>query len=85
MTDNTTADQRQKAAQALDQSRQRVMFAAWVDIRRGDPDAALRLLGDHLEGACDIDGPEWEAGETGAQWLAKATAGPQGKPESQGM
>jgi hypothetical protein len=58
---------------SLSEAHERVMFAAWIDLRRGDPDAARQLLNEQLEGHCDVDGPEW-SGETGAQWLAKATA-----------
>lgn len=44
----------------------RVMFAAGIDIRRGEPGAARRLLGEHLG---VWDGLPWDGTETGAQYL----------------
>ena len=47
-------------------SHERVMYAAVIDIRRGQPGAARRLLGEQLDG---WDGPEWDGTETGAEYL----------------
>jgi hypothetical protein len=49
-------------------SHERVMYAATIDLIRGDPESALRTLDEQLDG---WDGAPWNAAETGAQWLER--------------
>lgn len=49
-------------------SHERVMNAARIDLMRGDPNAAGRLLLEQLDG---FDGPEWDGRETGMKWLER--------------
>jgi hypothetical protein len=53
-------------------SHERVMYAAAIDIRHGQPGAARRLLGEQLDG---WDGPQWDGTETGAQYLERTREG----------
>lgn len=53
-------------------SHERVMYAAAIDIRHGQPGEARRLLGEQLDG---WDGPEWDGTETGAQYLERTREG----------
>jgi hypothetical protein len=53
-------------------SHERVMYAAAIDIRHGQPGAARRLLGDQLDG---WDGPGWDGTETGTQYLERTREG----------
>lgn len=48
---------------------ERVMFAAGIDIRRGQPGAARVLLGEQLGGSDGM--PPWDGTETGAQYLER--------------
>jgi hypothetical protein len=49
-------------------SHERVMYAATIDLIRGDPESALRMLDEQLDG---WDGAPWNTAETGAQWLKR--------------
>jgi hypothetical protein len=51
---------------------ERVMYAAAIDIGRGQPGEARRLLGEELDG---WDGPWWDGTETGAQYLERTREG----------
>jgi hypothetical protein len=52
----------------LTESRERVMYAALIDVTHGDPNDALQLLNEQLDG---FDGPQWNGTETGEQWLER--------------
>lgn len=51
------------------ESRERVMYAALIDIRRGNPGAAKLLLGLQLDG---WEGTPWNGADTGAEYLERA-------------
>jgi hypothetical protein len=53
-------------------SHERVMYAATIDLIRGDPESALRMLDEQLDG---WDGRPWNTAETGAQWLERTREG----------
>lgn len=55
-------------------SHERVMYAALIDIRRGDPGAARQLLVEQLASADGPpwNGPSWNGTGTGAEWLEQA-------------
>jgi hypothetical protein len=60
------------AIEKVVQSHERVMYAAAIDIRHGQPGEARRLLGERLDG---WDGPQWDGTETGAQYLDRTREG----------
>jgi hypothetical protein len=73
-TDSEWAESAKAAAEAIEkvaESHERVLYAAWIDLRRGDPGAARQLLLEQLDG---FDGPDWDGTETGAKWLERAKA-----------
>ncbi len=47
---------------------ERVMVAAAIDLKRGDPAAAARLISWQLDG---WEGPAWDGKQTGLQWLTE--------------
>jgi len=47
---------------------ERAMYAAWIDIHRGEPQAAAQTLSWQLDG---WDGPKWDGTETGLQYLTR--------------
>jgi hypothetical protein len=53
-------------------SHERVMYAALIDVTHGDPNDALHLLREQLDG---FDGPQWNGTETGLEWLERTREG----------
>lgn len=49
----------------------RGMNAARIDCLRGDPKAAVAILGEGLDG---YDGPAWDGTETGTEWWERTKA-----------
>ena len=70
------------AFEKLTDASARVMYAALIDLVRGDAAAAKLLLAEQTGGH---DGPVWDGAETGLQYIKRARSLPKAKPEPERM
>lgn len=62
-----------EGARALERvagSHERALYAAWIDVRHGDPGDADEILAEQLDG---FDGPQWNGHESGIEWLERTS------------
>ena len=70
-----------QAAERVAGHHERALYAAWIDVRHGDPGDADEILAEQLDG---FDGPQWNGAETGIEWLERTREAASGTEEAGG-